>query len=78
MTQDPAGSRQILCGQSPNEILDRAGAMVDCSDMTEYDSACNNAFLSAMKEYIAGQKSYEEACDAFYQTVESQYPELSH
>ena len=78
MAQDPAGSRQILGGQNPNEILDHAGAMVDCSDMTEYDPACNNAFLSAMKEYIAGQKSYEEACDAFYQTVESQYPELSH
>ena len=78
IAQDPAFSQQILGGQNPNEILDRAGTQVDCSNATVYDVACRDAYLSAMKQYITGQKSYEEACDLFYQTVESQYPELSH
>jgi hypothetical protein len=76
--QNPAFEKDLLGGQNPNAILDHAGTQVDVSYATEYDTFCNDAFLSAMKPFICGQKSYDEACEDFYRTVENEYGWLSH
>ena len=78
MAQDTTYSSKILGGVNPLGIYCAGAESVDLSYLSPYDQGCNEGFQEAMRNYFAGNATYEEALEIFYKDMQEKYPELSH
>ncbi len=78
MAADAGYSSAILGGVNPLAIYCAGAESIDLSNLSPYDQSCNEGFQNAMKNYLDGNATLEEALDLFYKTVEEKHPELSH
>jgi len=66
LAADDACAREFLGGQNPYAVYDAAARAVDAQNISGYDSAWTWSFISAMKPYIFGDKTYDEALAEFF------------
>lgn len=78
MAKDQSYGDEILGGQNPLPIYCEGVETIDLSNLTQYDSGCNEEFQKAMKDYFQGNVDLDKALEVFYKNVETKYPELSH
>ncbi len=79
MAADTSYGDAVLGGQNALDMFCAGADKIDKSNISEYDQGCTESFQAAMKDYFEGNhKTYEEALDAFYQSVSEKYPELTH
>ncbi len=71
-----SGNMKILGGQNPYAEFDAAASKINLSSLGIYDQGCNEEFQNAMKEYFAGNKSYDEALDIFGTAIHEKYPSV--
>lgn len=76
LASDASFGNTILGGQNPYQMLADGAELVDMSNISIYDQGCNEEFQGAMKNYFAGNATYEEALDQFNKAVVEKYPEL--
>ena len=77
LAEDESAGWEILGGQNPYSVFAANAETVDVSDRTVYDEGCTEQFQLAMKSYLDGNASYEEALQQFYEAIAEQYPELT-
>lgn len=78
LSQDTTYKGKYLGGQNPYSVYSNNAEKIDLSNMTVYDSVCNQEFQNAMRAYFEGRVTYEEALEVFYEAVTEEYPELSY
>ena len=78
MAQDANYSSKVLGGVNPLAMYCKGAESVDLSNKSAYDQGCNEGFQEAMKNYIEGNASYDEALELFYKDMQEKYPELTH
>ncbi len=78
MAKDEDYSSKILGGQNPIDIYCKGIDGLDLSNLTSYDSGCNEEFQHAMKNYFQGNATKEEALDQFYKAIVEKYPDLTY
>ena len=70
-------SSRILGGQNPLLVYHANAEKLDLSNISPYDTVCNEEFQYAMQNYLGGYFTYEEALEMFYQDVMDRHPELT-
>ena len=79
MAADTSYGDAVLGGQNALAMFCEGANKIDKSNISEYDQGCVESFEAAMKDYFEGNyATYEEALDAFYQSVTEKYPELTY
>ena len=79
MAADTSYGDAVLGGQNALGMFCEGANKIDKSNISEYDQGCTESFQAAMKDYFEGNyATYEEALDAFYQSVTEKYPELTY
>ncbi len=68
----------ILGGQNPLQMYIDGVKTIDLSNLSMYDQGCNESFQKAIKNYLEGDYTYDEAIQAFYDDVVTKYPELTY
>lgn len=68
----------VFGGQNPLGMSCEGAEKIDLSNLSPYDQSCNEEFQTAMTDYFNGNRTYDEAIEAFYKAVEEKHPELSH
>ena len=69
LAADGNAGLSVLGGQNPYGVLDGNGKKIDVSKGSSYDSELDDLFQSAMKDYIDGRITYEEALRNFRKNV---------
>lgn len=67
----------VLGGQNLYEFYNGVMAKIPADLMTQYDGTLNNAFLSAVKSYVSGAMTKDEAIAQFKADALNAYPELT-
>ncbi len=70
-------SSRVLGGQNPLGVYVYNANRIDMSNMSVYDSGCNNEFARAAYYYFNDYYTKEEALDYFYKCVQERYPALN-
>ncbi|MCR5214157.1 MAG: ABC transporter substrate-binding protein [Eubacterium sp.] len=79
MAADTSYGDAVLGGQNALAMFCEGADKIDKSNICEYDQGCTESFQAAMKDYFEGNHaSYDEALEAFYQSVTEKYPELTY
>ena len=76
LAADGNAGLSVLGGQNPYGVLDGNGKKIDVSKGSSYDSELDDLFQSAMKDYIDGRITYEEALRNFRKNVGSCFMNL--
>ncbi|MEA5047037.1 MAG: extracellular solute-binding protein [Eubacteriales bacterium] len=67
----------VLGGQNLYEFYNGVMAKIPADLMTQYDGTLNNAFLSAVKSYVSGAMTKDEAIAQFKADALNAYPDLT-
>jgi ABC-type glycerol-3-phosphate transport system substrate-binding protein len=67
----------VLGGQNLYEFYNGVMAKIPADLMTQYDGTLNNAFLSAVKSYVSGAMTKDEAVAQFKADALNAYPDLT-
>ena len=67
----------ILGGQNLYDFYNGVMAKIPADMMTQYDGTLNNAFLSAVKSYVSGAMTKDEAIAQFKADALNAYPDLT-
>lgn len=78
MATDTSYSSAVLGGQNPLGMYAAGVESIDLSNISSYDSGCNEEFQSAMTNYFEGNATLDEALDLFYTAILEKYPELAY
>ena len=65
-----------LGGQNPLAMFCNGAEKCDLSNQCEYDQGCNEEFQKAMKNYIDGNATLDQALEMFNSAIVEKYPEL--
>ncbi len=77
LAEDETAGWDVLGGQNPYGVFAANAETVDVSSRTIYDQGCTEQFQLAMKSYLDGNVSYDEAFEEFCQAMIEKYPELT-
>jgi ABC-type glycerol-3-phosphate transport system substrate-binding protein len=68
---------EVLAGQNLFEFYNQQMSKIPNDHMTEYDGQINNVFLNAVKAYVNGTLSKEDAVAQFKADVQTAYPDIN-
>ncbi len=78
MAADPNYKNAVLGGQNPLPMFCAGADKIDLSNLSQYDQTCNEELQNAMRNYLNGNSTLDEALNLFYTAVEEKHPELTH
>lgn len=78
MAADPNYKNDVLGGQNPLPMFCAGAEKIDLSNLSAYDQGCNEKLETAIRNYLNGNATLDEALNLFYTSVEEMYPELTH
>jgi len=70
-------SDEFLGGQNNYEFFLKQSEEIDAGIVTKYDQQIDTLFGNAVREYVEGKKSKNEAIKEFYEKVKNAYPDIT-